>query len=76
MKKNSGGSTSGSVKKQLKKKKSEKEVNSVSSITDIDLSSAVQGQYSGRNLLNIKLKLGIFRRSQKSDLAKYFIKIY
>jgi hypothetical protein len=45
MKKNSGGSTSGSVKKQLKKKKSEKEVNSVSSITDIDLSSAVQGQY-------------------------------
>ena len=47
MKKNSGGgSTSGSVKKPLKKKgnqKPEKEVNSVSSITDIDLSSAVQG---------------------------------
>ena len=45
MKKNSGGSTSGSVKKQLKKKgnQKEREVNSISSITDIDLSSAVQG---------------------------------
>ena len=48
MKKNSGGSSgSGSVKKQLKKKKNQKEreVNSISSITDIDLSSAVQGDY-------------------------------